>query len=472
MRPTYFVAAVLTAAVAAGPATAQKKDPGVKNPYTGTNPAVRSAFQSAVAPVVASTARVRVDGKDVAVATVVEADGYLVTKFSELKTYDKLTCKFRGGSDIPATLVGADERFDIALLRVDAKNLKPVKFAASKEAEVGNWVAVVVPNDDPAAVGVVSVAERKLLAPYGPTKVASADSGFLGIGPKTFGEEEEVVIGSIIAKGAAEKAGLKVDDVILKIEGEEIANADTLMNTLRGFKAGETIEILIRRDGKPMTFQATLGKRPADPKKSGFDRGEFQNKMGSKLSDRRTGFPAVLQTDAIVLPADCGAPLVDLDGKVLGVMIARAGRTESWAAPGEAVAALLPDLKKGKGLPKPGETPASRRPAPPWRRPRPSTRPPPTPRPTPRRRSRNWPTRSSARSRRRSRQDRAGAAADAARQDVKSGGAGAPAARKTDRPAGAPAPPVLPVVRVVPPPGPAERPPFPSSLRPLPPDRR
>ena len=32
-------------------------------------------------------------------------------------------------------------------------------------------------------------------------------------------------------------------------------------------------------------------------------------------------------------PADCGGPLVNLDGKVVGMNIARAGRTESYAIP-------------------------------------------------------------------------------------------------------------------------------------------
>jgi serine protease Do len=44
---------------------------------------------------------------------------------------------------------------------------------------------------------------------------------------------------------------------------------------------------------------------------------------------------------------------VDLDGKVIGINIARAGRTESYAAPTEAVLPLLYDLLSGKLPPKP-----------------------------------------------------------------------------------------------------------------------
>ena len=70
--------------------------------------------------------------------------------------------------------------------------------------------------------------------------------------------------------------------------------------------------------------------------------------MGGELSGRRTGFPAVLQTDMVVEPKDCGGPVVDLDGKVLGINIARAGRVETWILPSENIRPLLDDLKAGK----------------------------------------------------------------------------------------------------------------------------
>jgi serine protease Do len=74
--------------------------------------------------------------------------------------------------------------------------------------------------------------------------------------------------------------------------------------------------------------------------------------MGGALSDRRNGFPIILQHDAALRPSDCGGPLVDLDGKVVGINIARAGRTETYAAPTQAVLPLLYDLMSGKLAPK------------------------------------------------------------------------------------------------------------------------
>ena len=70
----------------------------------------------------------------------------------------------------------------------------------------------------------------------------------------------------------------------------------------------------------------------------------MQNSWGSRLSEKRTGFPRLFQTDAVIKPADCGAPVVDLDGRAVGLIIARAGRTESHAIPAETAKELVPVL--------------------------------------------------------------------------------------------------------------------------------
>ena len=97
----------------------------------------------------------------------------------------------------------------------------------------------------------------------------------------------------------------------------------------------------VRRGDKELDIKITLGKRPVP-------RVEIQNRMGSELSSRRTGYPMVLQFDGLIKPADCGGPLVNLEGKVIGISICRAGRAENWAIPAEAIKPLLADLKAGK----------------------------------------------------------------------------------------------------------------------------
>ena len=45
----------------------------------------------------------------------------------------------------------------------------------------------------------------------------------------------------------------------------------------------------------------------------------------------------MIQHDSILAPAQCGGPICDLDGKVVGLNIARAGRVESFALPAAVV---------------------------------------------------------------------------------------------------------------------------------------
>ena len=50
----------------------------------------------------------------------------------------------------------------------------------------------------------------------------------------------------------------------------------------------------------------------------------------------------------ILDPKNIGGPVVDLDGKVLGISIARAGRVETWILPSETIRPLLADMRAGK----------------------------------------------------------------------------------------------------------------------------
>ena len=65
------------------------------------------------------------------------------------------------------------------------------------------------------------------------------------------------------------------------------------------------------------------------------------NRMGGELSDMRSGFPLALQHDCPIEPNACGGPLVNLDGEVVGINIARAGRIKSYALPSHVIEELL-----------------------------------------------------------------------------------------------------------------------------------
>ena len=62
------------------------------------------------------------------------------------------------------------------------------------------------------------------------------------------------------------------------------------------------------------------------------------------VSLRQTGFPAVLIHDTIVGRRQCGGPVVDLEGRVVGVNIARFHRCSTFAIPQQEIRRLVHKL--------------------------------------------------------------------------------------------------------------------------------
>jgi serine protease Do len=304
------------------------------------------AFRDVAAQASRSTVRVRCDGRDVALGTVVRADGWILTKASNLT--GPAVVRLQDGRELPAKVIGLHEAHDIALLKIKARGLVPVVWRPSREVGVGSWVVSAGDDGQPVAIGVVSVGTRNL-----PTArpQLQAGGGFLGVSLDT-GDDGDVRISHVVPGGSAYKAGLRVDDVILAIADKTVADVDTFLNVLQQHRPGDEIPLRIKRGDKELEVRVKLGKRP-------MDRTEFQNSLGSELSKRRTGFPTVLQHDSVVRPADCGGPLVDLDGRVIGINVCRAGRTASYTVPSEVLERLLPDLLAGR-YPPPNRQSASK----------------------------------------------------------------------------------------------------------------
>jgi serine protease Do len=220
-----------------------------------------------------------------------------------------------------------------------------VQWYDSKVAPVGNFVASVGPSEDPVAVGVVSVATRNI--PKGQDyKEPIAGSGYLGIGlADPDGGGPGAKVGEVMPNTPAAKAKIKADDLIVAIDEKKVKDTRMLVETLGTLKPGQKVVLTIWRGDEELELTVTLGKRPPSI-------AQIQNSMGSDLSKRKNGFPTVLQHDTIIKPKDCGGALCDLEGRVIGINIARIGRVESYAVPAEVIRPLLADLMSGK-LPPP-----------------------------------------------------------------------------------------------------------------------
>ena len=329
------VVALLTLLLPAIPARAQKRGNEVNSQFTRGNPSFVSAFRPVISKINVSTVRIQCDAKDTALGCIVAADGWILTKASDLK--EPISVKLKDGRDFAARWVGLHEPHDLALLKIETQDLTPIEWSDSKCAEVGNWVACVGQSEDPVAFGIVGVATRVLP----PTAI---NPGYLGIQLEPV--DGGVKITQVLNNTPATKAGLLANDVVLNLGGTDVPDPEVFMSVIQRFKPGDEVPLKIKRGDAELSIKATLGPRPAN------SRGDFQNALGSELSKRKTGFTSILQHDSVVKPNDCGGPLVDLEGRVVAVNICRKGRTESWAIPSEAIKPLLGDLMAGK-LPPP-----------------------------------------------------------------------------------------------------------------------
>lgn len=312
-----------------------------RNRFLRDSKEIIAVFRNVVEEASESTVVIQADGKDIALGTIVSDDGYILTKQSELQANPK--CKLKSGKVYDAELIGEHERYDLAMLKIDAENLKPIQWSSSAKMEAGDWVTTVGIDRDPIAIGVVSVPTRKM--PNIPLPGARP-GGYLGVYLSE--EDNGLRISRVTKDSGADKAGMKPADTIVKVDGRQMKDRNELLGLLSRRKAGQKIQVEILRNTKKKVLDVTLGKRPADL----FNRGDFQNRMGSELSGRRFGFPQVLQHDTVVKPNQCGGPLINLDGKAIGINIARAGRTESYAVPSEELKTIILDLKSGKLAPK------------------------------------------------------------------------------------------------------------------------
>src|SRR5213594_2444059 len=70
---------------------------------------------------------------------IVRPDGYIFTNFHVVEGADKIEVKLRDGRNFPARVVGTDEKTDIAVIKIDAKDLPVVQLGDSDAVRVGQF---------------------------------------------------------------------------------------------------------------------------------------------------------------------------------------------------------------------------------------------------------------------------------------------------------------------------------------------
>lgn len=98
---------------------------------------------------------------------IIDSNGYIVTNYHVVQGADKITVKLSSNKILNASVLGTDQRSDLAVIKVDAKNLPVVRFGDSSKVKVGD-TAIAIGNSlgeqfaGSVTAGIISALNRKI----------------------------------------------------------------------------------------------------------------------------------------------------------------------------------------------------------------------------------------------------------------------------------------------------------------------
>lgn len=329
--PVLFLIGCLLPGVVSAQADIPLLLPGEKEAVDAQADAFNLALEPVLATAAKSTVRVWSGKRRLAYGTVVRDGREVLTKLSELAQANRGLVVEDGSGQVRAARVSGlypDE--DLALLALEGDPLTPVQWA-SEAPKLGSFLAAPQPGGKPAAFGVVSVLQRNL---------RETDKAFLGVQGEFGFSGPGVKVQAVTESSGAAEAGLRRGDIIEQVDGRAISGVLELRNSLTGREPGEKVQMKVKRGERDLTLDVVLGNRPNLQQFPGA-RLSAMERMGTRTSRVRSSFSNVIQSDMRPSPDQIGGPVVDLEGRVVGITMARADRTRSFVMPAEAVIKLL-----------------------------------------------------------------------------------------------------------------------------------
>ncbi len=100
----------------------------------------------------------------------------------------------------------------------------------------------------------------------------SVTRGYIGVEPQDLTPEladafklprqEGAIIAGVVRGGPADKAGIRVGDILVKVEDTPVSNTATMLNLIAQLAPGAPARFGFVRDGEELDIRITVGKRP------------------------------------------------------------------------------------------------------------------------------------------------------------------------------------------------------------------
>jgi len=252
-------------------------------------------------------------------------NGRLLAKWSELGRRSNLLV-IHENKAWPLEFEGIYEEHDLVVLKAQGLEVPAAKWANGSDLSEGAFLAAVRDDGEAQGMGVVSVKARSL---------RDKDQGFLGVSISRKELKKGVLVIEVTKGSAAEKAGIQPGDVITTINGEKVKGFFQVSSMLRRLKAGTQARINVMRDEQALRFKPILNSREAEDV---FNRRiEVMDSGSGTRNQVRDDFPNVIQSDMELEAEHHGMPVVDMKGRIVGMVIARAGRISTLILPGEVI---------------------------------------------------------------------------------------------------------------------------------------
>jgi serine protease Do len=270
------------------------------------------AFREAIGDHWKSTVQIFGENRQLALGAIARADGWIVTKSSEIPD-QSIEIRLHDGTKLSGLVKIRRPELDLAMIKIDRDNLPAILWDTQAIVPLGGWVASADSRSLPLALGVVSVEKRNI----------QQQRALLGI--QLSSVHQGPLVDNVVVGSGADQAGIRQGDIIVKIEGKEVETRQAVLNLLMTLQAGKKITIDVNRDSKAISFEAQM----MDLTNVMLDPTELE--VNGRISARSTGFREVVEHDSVLEPQHCGGPIVDVDGNVVGLNIARAGRVSCYA---------------------------------------------------------------------------------------------------------------------------------------------